>query len=46
MSNTIDHSLKECTFPEELKQSEVIQVYKKLDPLQTSKFITAHIKSL
>ena len=34
LTNTINHSLKESTFPDELKQSEVIPVYKKLDPLQ------------
>ena len=32
LTNTINHSLKESTFPGELKQSEVIPVYKKLDP--------------
>ena len=34
LTNTINHSLKESTFLDELKQSEVIPVYKKLDPLQ------------
>ena len=27
LTNTINHSLKESTFPEKLKQSEVIPVY-------------------
>ena len=30
LTNTINHSLKESTFPDELKQSEVIPVYKNL----------------
>ena len=34
LTNTINHSLKESAFPNELKQSEVIPVYKKLDPLR------------
>ena len=34
LTNTINHSLKEFTFPDELKQSKVITVYKKLDLLQ------------
>ena len=34
----INHSLKESTFPDELKQSEVIPVYKKLDPLQKKNY--------
>ena len=34
LTNTINNSLKEFVFPDELKQSEVIPVYKKLDPLQ------------
>ena len=33
MTNTINHSLKESIFPDELKQSQVIPVYKKLDNL-------------
>ena len=32
LTNTINHSLKNSNFPDELKQSEVIPVYKKLDP--------------
>ena len=32
LTNTIDNSLKESTFPEELKQSGAIPVYKKLNP--------------
>ena len=38
LTNTISHSLKELTFPDELKQSEVIPVYKKLDPLQKENY--------
>ena len=38
LTNTINHSLKESTFPDELKQSEVIPVYKKLDPLQKENY--------
>ena len=34
LTNTINHSLKESTFPDELKQSEVTPVYKNLNPLQ------------
>ena len=34
LTNTTNHCLKESTFPDELKQSEVIPVYKKLNPLQ------------
>ena len=34
LTNTTNHSLKESIFPDELKQSEVIPVYKKLNPLQ------------
>ena len=38
LTKTINHSLKESTFPDELKQSEVIPVYKKLDPLQKENY--------
>ena len=38
LANTINNSLKESTFPDELKQSEVIPVYKKLDPLQKENY--------
>ena len=34
LTNTTNNCFKESTFPDELKQSEVIPVYKKLDPLQ------------
>ena len=39
LTNTINHSLKESTFPDELKQSEVIPVYKKLDPFYRRRII-------
>ena len=38
LTNTISRSLKECNFPDELKQSEVMPVYKKLDPLQKENY--------
>ena len=38
LTNTINNSLKESTFADELKQSEVIPVYKKLDPLQKENY--------
>ena len=38
LANTINHSLKEFTFPDELKQFEVISVYKKLHPLQKENY--------
>ena len=38
LTNTINHSLKESTFPDKLKQPEVITVYKKLDPLQKKNY--------
>ena len=38
MTNTINHSLKESTFPDKLKQSEAIPVYKKLDPSQKENY--------
>ena len=38
MTNTINDSLKKSTFPDELKQSEVIPVHKKLDPLQNENY--------
>ena len=38
LTNTINNSLKESTFPDELKQSEVMPVYKKLDPLQKENY--------
>ena len=38
LTNTINHSLKESTFPDGLKQSEVITVYKKFDPLQKENY--------
>ena len=38
VTKTINHSLKEYTFPDELKKSEVIPVYKKVDPLQKENY--------
>ena len=38
LTNNINHSLKESTFPDELKQSEVIPAYKKLGPLQNENY--------
>ena len=38
LTNTVNHSLKESTFPDELKQSAVILVYKKRDPLQKENY--------
>ena len=35
---TINYSLRENIFPEELKLSEVIPLYKKLDPLKKEKY--------
>ena len=38
LTNSINHSLKESTFPDEVKQSEVIPVFKNLDPLQKENY--------
>ena len=38
LANTINHSLKEYFFPDELKQSDVITVYKKYEPLQKGNY--------
>ena len=38
LTNTINHSLKESTLPDKLKQSEVIPVHKKRDPLQKENY--------
>ena len=38
LKNTISYSLKESSFPDELKQSEVMPAYKKLDPLQKENY--------
>ena len=43
LTSTINHSLKESTFTDKLKQSEVIPVYKKPDLLQKENYI---LKSL
>ena len=34
LTGSVNYSLRESTFPEELKHSQVIPVYKKLDPLK------------
>ena len=39
LTNTINHSLKESAFPDELKQSEVIPIYQKLDSSQKENYI-------
>ena len=38
LTNTTNNSLKNSTFPDEVKQSDVIPVYKKLDPLQKENY--------
>ena len=38
LTNTINHSLKESTFPGELKKSEVRPLYKKVEPLQKENY--------
>ena len=38
LTNTINHFLKESTFFDELKQSEVMPVYKELNPLQKENY--------
>ena len=38
LTNTINHSLKESTFPGELKESAVKSVYKNLDPLRKENY--------
>ena len=38
LTSNINHYLKESTFPDELKQSEVISVYMKLVPLQKNNY--------
>ena len=38
LTDSISYSLSESTFPEELKHSEVIPVYKKLDPLKKDNY--------
>ena len=38
LTDSINYSLRESTFPEELKHSEVIPVYKKLDPLKKGNY--------
>ena len=38
LKGTTNYSLRENTFPEELKRSEVIPLYKKLDPLKKENY--------
>ena len=38
LTNSINYSIRHSSFPQELKLSEVIPVYKKLDPLQKENF--------
>ena len=38
LTDSINYSLRESTFPEELKHSEVISVYKKIDPLKNKNY--------
>ena len=38
LTNSINYSIRQSSFPQELKLSEVIPVYKKLDPLQKEKY--------
>ena len=38
LTNSINYSLSESFFPEELKNSEVIPVYKKIDPLKKENY--------
>ena len=37
LTNAINHTLQANSFPDKLKQSEVIPLYKKLDPLEKEK---------
>ena len=50
LTNTINHSSKTSTFPEKLKKSEVLPVYKTHLPLQKENYkpvsLLPHIKSL
>ena len=38
LTNTMNHSLKESTFSDELKQSKFIPVYKKIAPIQKGNY--------
>ena len=38
LTNSINHSFQHSSFPQELKLSKVIPVYKKLDPLQKENY--------
>ena len=38
LTNSINYSIQQSNFPQELKISEVVPVYKKLDPLQKENY--------
>ena len=45
LTSTINHFLKESTFPDKLKQSKVIPVHKNLDPLQKENYRSVSLLS-
>ena len=50
LTNAINHTLQTNCFPDKLKQSEVIPVYKKLDPLDKEDYrpvsLLAHVSNV